>query len=140
MDNLAYSLKTLCQHNADGSRMTQAQRERGLSLIARELRTLGYRLPDARSIKPKHVERLVRHWQETKVSGATIKNRMGWLRWWSEKVRKASVIPRENAALGIGTRSTFKGRSAAATPADAMATLPERMRLAIRLQMAFGLR
>lgn len=141
MDQLAKSLKTLCDHNVDGSHMTQDQRARGLSLMARELRELGFKLPDARSIKPKHVEKLVAHWRGSGVSGATIKNRMSWLRWWAEKVRKANVIPRDNADLGIENRATFRGQTASTSTADKLAALPdERMRLAVRLQMAFGLR
>ena len=140
MNDLAFSLRTMCTHNVDGSHMTRAQRARGLNMIAGELQTLGFRLPIAQSLKPKHVQRLVEHWREEKLSNATIKNRLGWVRWWAMKVNKPGLVPRDNAALGIGDRITFKGIRAAATETGAMAALPERMQLALRLQMAFGLR
>ena len=140
MDALAFSLRTLCQHNADGSHTTRAQRARGLSMIADELKGLGFKLPDARSLKPKHVNSLVGTWRSQGIADATIKNRMGWLRWWAMKTGKPGLIPRENAALGIAEKTTFKGKRAEATTADKTEALPERMRLAIRLQMAFGLR
>ncbi|KTR03359.1 integrase [Aureimonas ureilytica] len=141
MDALAKSLKVMCEHNADGAFTTQDQRARGLSMIAHELRALGYQVPDARNLKPKHIEVLVRHWKAERLSGATIRNRMSWLRWAAEKVRKPNIIPRDNAALGIESRSTYRGQKATATPAAKLAALPdERMRLAVRLQMAFGLR
>lgn len=54
--------------------------------------------------------------------------------------RQARPHPRDNAALGIAEKTTFKGARAATTDADRRETLPERMQLAIRLQMAFGLR
>lgn len=43
MLDLEYELKRICRRNRDGSRMTQAQREQRLRLIARELHNLGYR-------------------------------------------------------------------------------------------------
>ncbi len=73
-------------------------------LAARQLyRTLNFRLPHERSLKPKHVEALVRHWQDT-VSVATQKNRLAVLRWWAEKVGKRNIIPATNAALGLGKK------------------------------------
>jgi integrase len=140
LDNLALSLRGLCEHNRDGSRMTQAQRALGLSMIAVELKQLGFKLPDARSLKGKHVEALLKLWRGNDVAHATLKNRVAWLRWWSVKAGKVGMIPRDNAALGISEKTTWKGTRAAATMADKFERLPERMQLAIRLQMAFGLR
>ena len=52
-----------------------------LTLMANELHTMGYRKIQARSLKPKHIEALVKHWQEKDLSIGTIKNRMTALRW-----------------------------------------------------------
>lgn len=101
---------------------------------------MGYVLPDSRSLKPKHVRALISRWKERRLTDATIKNRMAWVRWWASKTRKTGLLPSDNAALGLADVATFKGRKASATMAGAMDALPERMRLAIRLQMAFGLR
>ena len=141
VDALAFSLKTMCRHNADGSRMTQAQRARGLGLLAEEPRRYGFRLPDAQSLKPKHVNRLVREWQAAGLEAGTIKNRLAWLRWWAMKVNKPGLIPRESAGLGVATKTTFKGDRANVIALDAWKAVPDpRMQLAIRLQRAFGLR
>lgn len=140
MDNLAHSLVTLCQHNADGSRTTQAQRCTGLLLVASDLRALGYRLPGAQSLKPKHVSALVASWKGQGLSDATIKNRMSWVRWVAEKTRKPGLLPRENVEFGLAEKSAFKGARAEATTRERLEALPERMQLAVRLQMAFGLR
>ncbi|WP_439926184.1 phage integrase N-terminal domain-containing protein [Nitrobacter sp. JJSN] len=140
MDNLAMSLRTMCEHNRDGSAMTQAQRGRGLAMVADELKALGFKLPDAKSLKGKHVNALLGLWRGKGIASATLKNRVGWLRFWAEKTGKVGMIPRDNAALGIAEKSTWKGKRAAITPADKARALPERMQLAIRLQMAFGLR
>lgn len=141
MDALAYELKTLALGTGEGSFATRVQRHRGLQLIARELKALGYKLSGARSLKPKHIEGLVARWQAAELDGRTIKNRMAWVRWWAAKAHKASVVPRGNADLGIAhEHRPFKNR-AHATPPEKLQQLPhEWMRAALKLQMAFGLR
>jgi hypothetical protein len=139
VDALAFDLKTIALGNGEGSYLTRAQRHRGLQLIARELRALGYKLPGAQSLKPRHVEALVGHWKAAHLSAGTLKNRMSWVRFWADKVRKPNVVARDNEALGIEYRKGFNGNRAHAAP-DKMGSLPLRMQLALRLQMAFGLR
>jgi hypothetical protein len=62
MRDLNYQLKELCRKNRDGSYATQAQRLALLTLMANQLHELGYRQMEAQSLKPKHVEALVKHW------------------------------------------------------------------------------
>jgi hypothetical protein len=140
MDNLAFDLKALTLGTGEGSYTTRAQRHRGLQLIARELRGLGYHLPAARSLKPKHITALVGSWKARGLTAGTLKNRMAWVRWWAEKIRKTSVLPRDNAELGIERRTGWNGDRAHTTSAATLATLPPWAALAVRLQMAFGLR
>ena len=140
MDTLAYDLKTLTLGTGEGSHTTRIQRHRGLQLVARELRGLGYRLDSARSLKPKHITALVESWRAAGLSAGTLKNRMAWVRWWGEKVRKSSVLPRDNTELGIEKRTTWKGQKAHTTAPEVWAALDKRAQLAVRLQMAFGLR
>lgn len=140
MDALAYDLKTMALGHGEGSYLTRAQRLRGLQAIARELRALGFKLPAAQSLKPRHVEALVMHWKSARLSAGTMKNRVAWLRWWSEKVRKPNVIPRDNGSIGIEKRTGFNGNRAHIVTPDQLVALPERMQLALRLQLAFGLR
>ena len=63
MRDLNYQLKQLCRRNKDGSFTTQRDRERLLTQMANQLHDLGYRHMSAQSLKPKHVEALVKHWQ-----------------------------------------------------------------------------
>lgn len=140
MDSLAYDLKNLTLGAGEGSHLTRNQRHRGLQLIARELRQLGYALPSARSLKPKHIDALLANWREAGLSTGTLKNRMGWVRWWAKSIRKTSILPQDNIELGIEKRSTWGGNRARVTTTALLASLPERMQLALRLQMAFGLR
>lgn len=140
MDALAYDLKTIALSNGEGSFLTRNQRHRGLQLIARELAKLGFKLPAARSLKPRHVEALANHWRAARLSPGTMKNRMAWVRWWAAKIRKANVVPRQNEAIGIGDRTAFSGSRARVTPGDKMSALPARVQLVLKLQMAFGMR
>src|SRR5438128_1618326 len=118
MDALAYDLKAIALGSGEGSYLTRMQRHRGLQLMARELSALGFKLPAAYSIKPRHIEALVQHWRSARLTAGTMKNRMGWLRWWAAKVRKSNVVPRENIEAGIEKRSAFGGNRAHTTHAD----------------------
>lgn len=141
MNTLAYDLKNICSHNRDGSHATQANRFRILQAIGRELQQGGYKLPAARSLKPKHVQYLVQFWQTAGLTAGTIKNRMGALRWLAEKVNKGSIIPRDNAALGIAEREHHKGNKAQKLDLAQLSKVEcPYMRLSVRFMAAFGLR
>jgi hypothetical protein len=137
---LKFDLKTMALRHGVGSFTTRAQRHRGLQLCARDLSALGYKLPGASSLKPKHVEALVAHWRAQGLSAGTMKNRMGWLRTWAGIIRKPNIIPRENKKLGVGDRQAFNGNRAYTSGPEKLSALPQAMQLAVRMQMAFGLR
>ena len=142
MRDLNYQLKELCRTNRDGSYATQAQRLWMLTLIANQLHELGFRQMSAQSLKPKHVEALIRHWMDTKLAVATIKNRMTALRWWSQKVNRENVIARTNDHYGIPDRKFVTNVSKAQTmSAEALAKVKDTyIRMSLELQQAFGLR
>jgi hypothetical protein len=94
-------LRVLCQRNRDGSHATQADRLRTLTLASRQLREAGFKQMRARSLKGKHVQALLRRWQDEGLSAGTLKNRLAHLRWWAEKVGKAGLIPADNAQLAV---------------------------------------
>ncbi|MDR3413321.1 MAG: integrase domain-containing protein [Formivibrio sp.] len=139
---LVKELVQLCDRNRDGSFSTQAARKDILVLVGKQLLQDGYRNLGSQHLKPKHVTHLVERWKEEGLTGATIKNRMSHLRWWSEKINKASVIPRTNTALGIERRRYVTNRSKAReVTADELDKIKdERLRVSIELQRAFGLR
>ena len=142
MLDLEYELKQMCRRNRDGSRMTQAQREQRLRLIARELNELAFRHLHASSLKPKHVEALIKSWHERGLSPGTIKNRMADLRWWAEKVDREFVIAKDNARYGIEERTYVAEHSKARKlPDQALSGIAdEHVRMSLRLQATFGLR
>ncbi len=142
MLDIEHDLKAICRRNRDGSHMTQSQREQRLRMTARDLHRLGYRHLRATSLKPKHVEALVKDWQARDLSAGTIKNRMADLRWWAEKTGRESVIATDNSRYGIGQRVFVAETSKAVSlPSDALALVDDaHVRMSLRLQAAFGLR
>ena len=142
MDKLQWDLRQLCKRNRDGSFSTQAARQRILDLAARELAELGYVDMRAQSLKPKHVEALVGHWQGKGLSVSTVKNRLAGLRWWAEKVGKPSVVPADNERLGVPDRvyASSTGKQLALDVDKLVAIEDERVKLSLLLQAEFGLR
>lgn len=141
MDDLTYTLRQLCLRNRDGSHATQADRQRSLSLAARQLREAGFRQMRATSLKGKRVEALLQRWQAEGLSAGTIKNRMAHLRWWAEKVGKAGIMPTDNTKLGIPDRRHVTNESKAKELDNRLDKITDpHVRMSLRLQAAFGLR
>ena len=142
MQDLNYDLKQLCTRNRDGSFATQAGRERILTLVANQLREMGFVKMRAQSLKPQHVEQLVERWTAEGLSAGTIKNRMAELRWWAEKIGKANVVARRNDAYGIADRRYVTNVSKARdlTAGDLAQITDPYTRASLQLQAAFGLR
>jgi len=142
MQDLNYELKQLCTRNRDGSFATQANRERILTLIANQLREMGFVNMHVQSLKPKHVEKLVERWKAEGLSTGTLKNRMSELRWWAEKTGKANVVAKSNDAYGIADRRyvTNVSKALQLTPGDLAQVTDPYSRGSLQLQAAFGLR
>ena len=142
MRGLNHQLKQLCQHNREGSFGTQVQRERELTLMANQLHELGYRGMNSHSLKPKHVEALVRHWLGSEVAIGTIKNRMAAFRWWARKVNRQNVVARSNDHYGIPNRQfvTNISKAKSVLEADLAKVRDQHVRMSLELQQAFGLR
>lgn len=141
MDDLTMDLVRLCHRNRDGSYGTQNNRRRGLTAMADDLAGLGYKLPSAASLKPKHVEALVEKWLDADTTDASIRNRLTWLRWWAEKVNKASVVNRDNATYGVADRGDATRNRAQALDTDKLNAIEcAYIRASLQLQGAFGLR
>jgi site-specific recombinase XerC len=142
MQDLNYELKQLCKQNRDGSFATQANRERILTLIANQLREMGFVNMHVQSLKAKHVEKLVQRWQAEGLGTGTLKNRMSTLRWWAEKSGKAHVVAKSNDVYGIAERRyvTNVSKARQLTSGDLATVTDPYTRMSLRLQAAFGLR
>lgn len=142
MKHLNHQLKQLCDRCREGSHSTQAKRAWMLSLMANQLHELGYRRMTAQSLKPKHVEALIKHWFGQDLAIGTIKNRMAALRWWAQKVNKQNVIARTNEHYGIPDRRfiTNESRAKSVSQSQLEKVKDEHVRMSLELQQAFGLR
>jgi integrase len=142
MDKLQWDLTKLCNAHRTKSYSTQEARRRSLDLTARELKMLGYRDMRASSLKPKHVEALVKYWEEKGIEVGTVKNRMAHLRWWARQIGNPSVIPNENKTLGIPERKYVaeSGKQIGLSEEQLGKLGEERIRVCLLLESAFGLR
>lgn len=142
MRDLNYQLKQLCRQCREGSYATQAKREYMLSLMANQLHELGFRGMSAQSLKPKHIEALLKHWRGEELSTGTIKNRMAVIRWWANKVDKRNVVARSNEHYGIPDRRfvTNESKAKTVTGEQLEKVRDEHVRMSLELQQAFGLR
>jgi len=98
---------------------------------------LGFRGLQAKSLNPKHVEALAKHWQAHGISIGTQKNRMAVLRWWAEKVDRQNVIARHNDFYGIPDRAFVSNNSKAVDlDVDALQRVKDdHVRLSLALQV-----
>lgn len=142
MRDLNYQLKQLCHRNRDGSYATQAKRMHHLMLFANQLDALGFRGMNAHSLKPKHVETLIKNWQQQELGVGTIKNRLAVLRWWAQKVDKQNVVARSNDHYGIPDRQfvTNESRATSVSASDLEKIRDPYVRMSLELQCVFGLR
>ena len=125
----------------DGSHASRRDRRYALSQIANTLDELGHRGLRAKGLKGRHVEALVGHWLDRGLSDATMMNRMAHVRWWSKQVGKADMV-KSNAEYGIGARSHVSdGTKRRDLDGSKLARVrDDHVRMALRLQAAFGLR
>jgi hypothetical protein len=142
MKDLNYQLKQLCKRNRDGSYSTQANRARMLNQIANQLHEMGYRRMTTRSLKPKHVDALVKRWLSEGMAAGTVKNRMNCLRWWAAKVDRRNVVARSNEFYGIPDRQFVSNDSKAVfVDEDTLKNIKDdHVRMSLELQRTFGLR
>ena len=139
MKNLNLDLMNLTRRCGEGAHATQAIRARGLQQLADELHDLGYKLKAARNLAPKHVDALVASWKAGGIADATIRNRLGWVRWWAEKVGKAKMLP-ANDTYGLAVRRKFTGNKAKELTRDMLDQVDPRVGLALQAERLFGLR
>ena len=141
MRDLNWDLLQLQQRAGEGSHGTRRDRSYALAQMANALHEVGYRGLRAKGLKGKHIEALVRDWSDRGLSHATMMNRMAHVRWWADQVGKRNMV-RSNAEYGIVPRSHVSDGTKRRDLDDAKLALVKdpHVRMALRLQAAFGLR
>ncbi len=138
---LNYDLWQLQQGRREGSHGTRRERSYALAQMANTLHETGYRGLRARNLKGRQVEALVRDWRDRGLAAGTMMNRMAHLRWWAKAVGKPNVV-KSNAGYGIGKRRHVSDgtKRRDLDPGKLARLKDEHVRMALRLQAAFGLR
>ena len=141
MRKLNWDLLQLQKGRRDGSHGTRRDRSYALAQMANTLHEDGYRGLRAKGLKGKHIEALVRDWFRRGLSHGTIMNRMAYVRWWAAKVGKPNIV-KSNAGYGIRPRSHVSdGTKRRELDTEKLALVKDaHVRMALRLQAAFGLR
>ncbi|MDE0450796.1 MAG: integrase domain-containing protein [Gammaproteobacteria bacterium] len=141
MRDLNWDLLQLQRRSGAGSHATRRDRAYALAQMANALHELGYRGLRASGLKGKHIEALVRDWSDRGLSDATMMNRMAHVRWWADQVGKGNMV-KANAEYGIQPRSHVSdGARRRDLDEEKLALVTDSyVRMALRLQAAFGLR
>lgn len=138
--SLRYRMKGLMSHNRDGSFETQRARSAVLLQIASQIKEGGYKIEQPSQLKQKHIGYLVSRWQEEELAAGTIKNRLSHLRWVAGKINKTAIV-KSNEELGVEQRQFATNIDKSIQLDERVETIKsERVKDALRLQEAFGLR
>lgn len=142
MNKLEYQIHQVLKKDRQGSFGTQAGRQRTLFLCVKQLQEAGYKVKKMKpeDLKGRHINALLKRWQDDGVSVGTIKNRLANLRWLADKIGNKGLV-KSNDELGIGKRQyiTNKDKGADITKVD-MTQLSPNVSYSVRLQEHFGLR
>lgn len=137
--DLKNSIRSILNRNRDGSYNTQADRQALLSNFAETLVKLGYGLRDIKGLKEKHIQAVVKYWQEKSLTNATLKNRVSAIRYLAVKINKPNIVP-SNQELSIGKRRYVPQFNRAIKNPDFSGVKNKYVYVSLQLQRVFGLR
>ena len=145
MKKLEHKILQICNRNRDGSHATQANRKSILSMCVEQLGQAGYKVNELKphDLKGRHINALVKCWQNDGVSIGTMKNRLSALRWLAEKIDNKGLV-KSNDELGIGKRQYVTNENKSIDLTDVkkvdLSKLSPHVALSTELQKEFGLR
>jgi integrase len=79
-------------NGSTAGKATQAKRINVLYASFKYLRTQGYKLKDARGLGGRHIETLVKHWIDQKLSASSLQNHLSILRTFARWIEKAGLV------------------------------------------------
>ncbi len=109
-----------------------------LLLSIKELDDQGFRLRKLNSLKQKHIQCLVSHWQEHNKSPRTIKNRLSALNYACQTLNKRNVVNNVEVSKPASNKTLPKNR--AIHSLDINQIKASYIQASLALQQAFGLR
>ena len=140
--NSHQQLKSILQHNKDGTYASQSARSDVLHQFINDMHQSGYRQFNLAKVGNKHIERIVAVWKAKELAPATMANRASHLRWLAQKLNKQNIVPRTNKELGIERRSHIAkiSRSQQLPSREVLEKFTQRQQLSMQLAREFGLR
>ena len=126
---------------SDKSFATQASVKERLITSIKDLHALGYKIKNINNLQPKHIEKLVSHWQEKELSTGSIKNRMSDFRLIAKTTGRTHLVESKNKAYEIPDRSFIPTSNKATKEFDVNKFNNEKyLKASLELQKQFGLR
>lgn len=132
------------------SHQTHNKRSQILFASFKELREMGYKLDEPANLKPKHIQALVKLWEDDGQSPATIQNKISVFRVFTTWIGKQGMIQSAESLVktpGAATRSYVatepKGWTANGVSLDVIGRVEQfddRVGVQLRLCFIFGLR
>ncbi len=136
---LKRSLYQCLKRDRCGSFATRWDRRGILQQALEQVIDLGYKIATVEQIKPKHIQALVRFWQQKKLAVGTIKNRLAALRYLADVLQKLELVA-SNKVLQVGSRITSTRRNKACVHPDLSKITDPYVKASVELQRVFGLR
>ena len=147
---LENEIREILFSNRDGSESTKAGREDMLLMCCKQLyegkfiKNKDGSPIGVHDLKGRHINHLVKRWQNEGLSVGTIKNRMANLRWLGRKIGNKDLLKPLNITYGIENRQYItnedKSKDLGKLSDVDKSHLSPNVRLSVELQQAFGLR
>jgi len=99
---LEHDIRAMCRRNPQGPHITQIDRKCTLLLCAAQLFQQGVQRKRAVNLNADDIRTLVNAWHAERLTAATIRNRLSYLRWLARKIGKPQLIAQSNRAYGAG--------------------------------------
>lgn len=137
-----HSIIQFVKNNAKGkSYSTQNSMRERLVKSTKDLHEIGYKVMNIQNIQSKHIEGLVKHWQEQKLSVGSIKNRIADFRFVANQIGKPNIVKESNKEYEIPNRNYIPKVSKAIHEIDLTKFDNDKyLQASIELQKEFGLR
>jgi len=97
LHQLAHDIRAMCRRNPQGARRTQIDHQRTLLLCAKQLFQRGVRRKRAVNLDAENIRMLVDVWHADKLTAATIRNRLVYVRWLARKIGKPTIVASDHS-------------------------------------------
>jgi site-specific recombinase XerC len=137
--DLQHSIKQVLFRSNESSHTSRDDRYTILMKFAADVVASGNKLRHVHGLKSKHVQAVIKRWQDQHLTSGTLKNRLSALRFLAEKIGKTNIIP-SNTELAIPARVSKPRINRAIKNPDFSTISNPYVLISLQLQRVFGLR